>query len=311
MSHSPVMINEVLQFMAPKDNEIYVDCTFGAGGYSRALLNAADCKMYAIDRDPYVVKFANELAEKTNNRLIFINGKFSEIESLLLTKNIKNVNGIVLDLGVSSMQLDQGERGFSFMKNAHLDMRMDQEGTDAYQVVNYMEEGELADIIFNYGEERNSRKIARKIVQARENKPIQTTLELADIIHSTIGAKQGKIDSATKTFQAIRIYINDELNELHKVLKAAETLLSEGGRLVVVSFHSLEDSIIKAFFRERSGGVNQNVSRYIPQQLSVRPSINTFSILTRRAVKPSNNEISENPRARSAKLRAGKRVNIL
>ncbi|AIL64427.1 Ribosomal RNA small subunit methyltransferase H [Rickettsiales bacterium Ac37b] len=311
MPHTSVMLNEVLQFMDPKDGEIYVDCTFGAGGYSSALLNAKNCKVYAIDRDPTVVKFADELAQKTNNRLIFISGKFSEIEKLLLSKNIMNVNGIVLDLGVSSMQLDQGERGFSFMRDAHLDMRMDQEGIDAYEVINHMEEQQLADIIYNYGEERHSRKIARKIIQARQHKPIATTLELAEIIRSTLGAKQGKIDSATRTFQAIRIYINDELNELHKVLESAEKLLVEGGRLVVVSFHSLEDSIVKAFLRERSNQPKNNISRYIPAQIDSNSTITTFSILTKQAIKPTLRETSENSRARSAKLRAAKRVNVL
>lgn len=311
MYHAPVMLNEILQFMNPQDNEIYVDCTFGAGGYSNALLNVKNCRVYAIDRDPYVVKIANELAAKTNNRLVFIGGRFSEIEQLLLSKNIYKVNGIVLDLGVSSMQLDQSERGFSFMKNAHLDMRMSQEGVDAYEVVNNMGEEQLANIIFNYGEERHSRRIARKIVKTRQNKPIATTLELADIIHSAIGARQGKIDSATRTFQAIRIYINDELNELHGVLESAEKLLIDGGRLVVVSFHSLEDSIVKAFFRARSGKINNSRSRYMPEQNDVNSAIKTFSILTKQAVKPTIEEVSNNPRARSARLRAAKRLNIL
>jgi 16S rRNA (cytosine1402-N4)-methyltransferase len=303
--HIPVMLKEVLEYMAPEDNKIYVDGTFGAGGYSSALLEDKDCIVYAIDRDPDVIMIAQEKSKKYQGRLRFLQGCFGNMEELLAAHQINQVDGIILDIGVSSMQLDNKERGFSFMHDAYLDMRMGKEGVDAYHVVNNMEEEELANIIYQFGDETKSRWIAKKIVALRKESPIKTTHQLAEIVRSVVGRSNKKIDPATKTFQAIRIWINDELNELTRALEAAESLLASGGRLIVVTFHSLEDVIVKKFMAKKSGKVD-SVSRYMPaNQDKVVPS---FNILTKNAVKPSDEEIRKNPRARSAKLRAAEKI---
>jgi 16S rRNA (cytosine1402-N4)-methyltransferase len=303
--HIPVMLNEVLHYLQPEDGKVYVDATFGAGGYSNALLENYDCIVYAIDRDPEAKKISESLSKKYHGRLRFIQGCFGNIEQLLAEKDINKVDGIMLDIGVSSMQLDNSERGFSFMHNANLDMRMSQDGVDAYHVINNFEEQELADIIYKYGEEHCSRRIARKIVAERNIQPIQTTHQLASIVRSVVRKGNKKIDPSTKTFQAIRIWVNDELNELENVLKSAEKILVNNGKLVIVTFHSLEDSIVKSFFNEASCK-KIGTSRYLPAQVNAdNPS---FEIITRNAVKPSNDEINSNPRSRSAKLRAAKKV---
>lgn len=249
--HKPVLLKEMLENLSPKNGEVYVDGTFGAGGYTRALLESCNCTVYAIDRDPDVQIFAEKLANEFAGRINFIIGNFSDMAELLESKGVKNVDGIVLDIGVSSMQIDSPERGFSFSHDGPLDMRMGKHGKSAAYLVNEGEEKNIADIIYNYGGERMSRKIARAIVQARQIKPITRTSELAEIIRRTVRKYNDKIDPATRTFQAIRIWVNDELEELTKALEAAERILSPGGRIVVITFHSLEDSIVKNYLKEK------------------------------------------------------------
>lgn len=302
MSHYPVMLPEVLDALSPVDGGVYVDGTFGAGGYAKAILTAADCTVVAIDRDPDAQKRADAF---DNKRLIFLRGCFGDVEALLKGAGIDRVDGFVLDLGVSSFQLDQAERGFSFRADAPLDMRMDPEnGQSAADLIAETGEEELANLIYKYGEEHKSRKIAHRIVEARTKAPIKTTTQLADIVHSCMPhPKRGEIDSATRTFQAIRIAVNDELGELERALDAAENVLKPDGKMVVVSFHSLEDGMVKRFFKAESGG--ENVSRYMPQ---VEQAPVKFELLSRKAIKPSDKEVGENARSRSARLRAAKYI---
>lgn len=293
--HIPVMLREVLENLAPKDGEVYVDATFGNGGYTEAVLNSADCKVIAIDRDPNVAERVSELKEKYGNRFEFRFGQFGDFKTLIN----EPINGAVFDIGVSSMQLDQSERGFSFSKEAPLDMRMSCSGRTAADIVNETPEKELADLIYKYGEERKSRQIAFKIAEYRKTKQITTTKELADIIYSVIHKTPNSIDPATRTFQALRIAVNNELDELENGLKGAVELLKPQGRLVVVTFHSLEDRIVKTFFNEQSGKT-AGVSRYMP----VVPQANDASLMNcTKAILPSQEEIEENKRSRSAKLR--------
>ena len=293
--HFPVMLPEVLQALYPKDGEIYVDATFGNGGYTEAILKTANCKVIAIDRDPTVLPRVKELKELYGERFDFRQGCFGDIQNIITEK----VSGFVFDIGVSSMQLDNAERGFSFSKSAPLDMRMSCSGISAADIVNNTPEKELADIIYKYGEERKSRQIANRIVNFRKNKPITTTTELADIIYSVIHRTPNSIDPATRTFQALRIAVNGELDELQNGLSSAVELLATKGRIVVVSFHSLEDRIVKNFFRDKSGN-NANVSRYLPQN-----TVTNNAVLTdvSKAITPSQNELEVNSRSRSAKLR--------
>jgi 16S rRNA (cytosine1402-N4)-methyltransferase len=306
-AHIPVMLDEVLQALQPKDGGVYVDGTFGAGGYTRAILQAADCIVYAIDRDPEAYARAVSMAKDFSGRLIPLQGCFGSVSELLKSQNITHINGLVLDIGVSSIQLSTAERGFSFQKDGPLDMRMSKAGISAADVVNSAPEKELADIIFTYGEERASRQIAKKIVAARALAPIATTLQLADIIHSVLPQHPKlKTDTATKTFQALRIHVNDELGELEKALEAAEHLLLPEGRLVVVSFHSLEDWRVKNFLKERAGALGNN-SRHMPAApTGPKP---TFIIEEANGLKASAAETGMNPRARSARLRYGLRTN--
>ena len=304
MSHYPVMLNEVLSVLSPVDGGVYVDGTFGAGGYARAILDAADCTVVAIDRDPDAAKRADNLSKDYAGRLIFLRGCFGDVENLLAEAGIGKVDGFVLDLGVSSFQLDQAERGFSFRETGPLDMRMDPEsGPSAADLVNSADEKELADLIYKYGEERKSRQIARRIVELRRAAPIETTGQLADIIRSCVPKSRDGIDPATRTFQALRIAVNDELGELERALGAAEKILKPHGKMVVVSFHSLEDGLVKRFFRAQSGG--ESVSRYLPQTDTAPVK---FKLLTRKAVKPAAQEITENSRSRSARLRAAEYI---
>lgn len=294
--HIPVMLDEVLMYLAPKDDEVYVDATFGNGGYSEAILQTADCKVIALDRDPTVKPRAEELKKLYGKRFEFRAGTFGNFADLVS----ENINGAVFDIGVSSMQLDDGYRGFSFAKEAPLDMRMSMEGTSAKDIVNTYAEEELANLIYLYGEERKSRQIAAKIVSYRQNKEIETTTELADIIYQVMPKHSGLIDPATRTFQALRIAVNNELQELEDgLLGATERLLPEG-RLVVVDFHSLEDRIVKNFFSENSNK-KIHISRYSKQE-SVTDSQKAFSF-TSKAIQPTKVECALNPRARSAKLR--------
>lgn len=310
--HTPVMLSEVMQYLSPVAGGIYVDCTFGAGGYSKAILKNKEVKLYAIDCDPDVKPYVKKLQkELDNNHLYFIEGNFGDIESLLNANDVKEVTGIVIDLGVSSMQLDQASRGFSFAKNAKLDMRMNKQGYSAYDFINNADEEEIANIIYKYGDEHNSRRIASNICKERQKAPIETTIKLAEIVRSSFTKYRGKIDLATKTFQAIRIFINNELENLKKALLASEKLLVKGGKLVVVSFHSLEDSIVKNFIKERAQK-SSSKSRYsIDISTTNDDGIDsqvTFKILTKKAIKPSKDEIRSNPRSRSARLRVAEKI---
>lgn len=304
--HIPVLLNEVLEYLKPQDGEVYVDGTFGAGGYTKAILDAANCKVFAIDCDPNVAKTAANLTREYKGRFGFLSGKFGNMAMLLNEAGIQKVNGIVLDIGVSSMQLDEAERGFSFMREGPLDMRMSAQGMDAATFINNATEKELANTIYRYGGEKKSRYIAKAILQARQKEPITTTSVFANIVRDAIHGKKEKIDPATRTFQAIRIFINDELGELERALDAAESLLAPGGRLVVVTFHSLEDSIVKEFLNEKSGR-NKGVSRHVLVIEKNQPDT-SFELLTRKVVIPSDKETEGNPRARSAKLRAARKI---
>jgi len=325
--HTPVMLREVIEALNPRDGAIYVDGTFGAGGYAEAILGAADCRVWGIDRDPEAVTRGQALAARHGERLNLIHGRFGAMDGLLGAHQVVAVDGIALDLGVSSMQLDQAERGFSFRTKGPLDMRMGgaaagdettdggDAGPSAAKVVNEFSEAELADIIHRFGEERRARQVARAIVAARRERPIEDTARLAEIVRAAVrrgikggaksrGANRG-IDPATRTFQALRIYVNDELGELDRGLHAAERLLAPGGRLAVVSFHSLEDRVVKTFMRARSGA-GSGGSRHRPEP-AVRHDP-TFLPLFRGACRPGRAECEGNPRARSARLRAAERT---
>lgn len=299
--HIPVMINEVLETLAPQSGLTYVDCTFGNGGYTRAILESCDCSCISIDQDPSVKPKADELKKEFGSRFTFVEGKFGDVEELISKTGITNIDGIVFDIGVSSMQLDDGERGFSFNKEAILDMRMSKAGTSAKDLVNELEETDLANIIYKYGEERKSRYVARAIVEARAEKEIETTTELADIVAKAIFGKSGKTHPATKTFQALRIEVNKELEQLENGLQGASNLLGENGKLVVVTFHSLEDRIVKNFMKENSVKTGSGTSRYLPVIEEVAED-KAFSKVSK-AIKPSKTEILSNKRSRSAKLR--------
>lgn len=306
-SHYSVMLNDVLGTLVPKDGEVYVDGTFGAGGYTRAFLSAADCTVIAIDRDPTVQPAVDALKEEFKNRFIFIKGCFGDAQELVREAGFDKIDGFVVDVGVSSMQIDQSNRGFSFKKDGPLDMRMDSYADfTAADIVNDYKEEDLANIIYRYGEERMSRRIAKAIVERRQQARIKTTLELADIVRSVVHkSPKDKIDPATRTFQALRIAVNDELGELERGLYAAEELLNENGRLITVSFHSLEDGIVKSFLNKHSGRT-PNVSKYLPSVYEeISPS---FTLIKRKAFLPSDSEIQENSRSRSAKMRVAIRT---
>lgn len=307
LAHTPVLLEEVLSYLQPVDGEVYVDATFGAGGYTKAILDAADCTAIALDRDVSAHEFAEKLRSEYGDRLVFKRASFANLDSVLREIEVKGVDGIVLDIGVSSMQLDQADRGFSFRREGPLDMRMDQEsGQSAAELIAGTAEDELARIIWEYGEERHSRKIARAICLTRLKKEIKTTTELADIVRASVpGRGKPGVDKATKTFQALRIAVNDELGELRAVLQASREALNAGGRLVVVSFHSLEDRIIKRFMKAQTQS-RDAVSRHLPvNDEVVEPD---FIPLTAKAVTPSEEEMSTNPRARSARLRAIRKI---
>ncbi len=305
VKHYPVMLYEVLKALSPKDGGVYVDGTFGNGGYTSAILNAANCQVYAIDRDKNVQVRANEIKDKYGERFTFLHGCFGDIKTIL---PVDKVDGFVIDIGVSSMQIDEANRGFSFQKDGTLDMRMDNSsGISAADIVNTYDEEALADLIYKYGDERKSRHIAHKIVEMRANKPFERTLELAKVVRSVVRkTPKDKIDPATRTFQALRIAVNDELGELHRALDASCDILNKGGVLVVVSFHSLEDSIVKNFLKEKSGEIS-NSSRYVPE-IKKNTQNPIFKIVSRKAIKPSYSEIAENPRSRSARMRIGVRI---
>jgi len=294
--HEPVMVKEVLEILGPRDQETYIDATFGAGGYSESIMEKAKCFVVALDRDPEASPRALSFQKKYQERFSFYEGRFGEMEKLVPSIEY---DGIVFDIGVSSPQIDDPIRGFSFRMEGPLDMRMEKKGLSAADVVNGFEEKEIARIIWVYGEERRSRAIARAIVATRKEQPFETTTHLADLVRSIVGVERPGFDPATRTFQALRLYVNDELGELERGLEASEKLLKTGGRLVVVCFHSLEDRIVKNFLKTRSGGL-ANPSRYLPDAPYQNP---TFQLKDRKALTPGEAEIKRNPRARSARLR--------
>ena len=308
--HQPVLLAEVVAALGaddlgPQDGAIYVDGTFGAGGYSRAILEAANCTVFAIDRDPNAIAGAHDLVKEFAGRLHVIQGRFGDMVELLAERGIRTVNGVTLDLGVSSMQIDEAERGFSFRFDGPLDMRMEQAGESAADIVNDMAERPLADLIFTFGEEKKARRVAKAIVAARALAPITTTSRLAEIVRRAVGPSGAdRIDPATRTFQALRIAVNDEMGEIDRGLDAAERLLAPGGRMAIVSFHSLEDRRVKHFMRERAGR-NPKGSRHLPELAETKP---TLRLISPQGITPSEAEIAANPRARSSRLRVAEKI---
>ena len=303
--HVPVLLAEVLSALSPLDGAVVVDGTFGAGGYSRAMLAGGAGRVIAIDRDPTAIEAGADLVAASAGRLTLVAGTFSELDRLAEEAGEASVDAVVLDIGVSSMQLDRAERGFSFRADGPLDMRMSLSGPTAADVVNTLDVKELARLFWIYGEEKQSMRIAKAIVARRDGQPFGRTSELVSTIESVLGGKRfGEMHPATRAFQALRIHVNGELDQLSDALAAAERALKPGGRLVVVTFHSLEDRIVKRFLadrsRERAGG-----SRHLPEA-AVPPA--TFSLTGRQPVEAEEAELAANPRARSAKLRFGVRT---
>jgi 16S rRNA (cytosine1402-N4)-methyltransferase len=302
--HIPVLLDPIMAAISSVDG-VWLDGTFGAGGYTRALLDAGASQVLAVDRDPEVFQRAESWAVQYGERLLLIAGEFGQLDQLALTHGHALLDGVVLDVGVSSMQIDQAERGFSFVQDGPLDMRMSQSGSSAADIVNTVSEKTLADILFQYGEERASRRIARKIVLTRQTAPITTTAALAALIESCLPRpKPGQVHPATRSFQALRIAVNDELKQLVDGLVAAERALRPGGVLAVVTFHSLEDRIVKRFIQTRSGAGPRG-NRFSPELDLEAPR---FERLNRKAIVASEDEMAENPRARSAKLRMARRL---
>ncbi len=302
--HAPVLLQEMLEALAPRNGAHYIDGTFGGGGYSQAILDSADCRVLGIDRDPDAIARGAHLVARYAGRLTLVEGRFSQMDALLESQGEKSSDGVVLDLGVSSFQLDQAERGFSFRFDGPLDMRMGRDGASAGDLVNTADEETLIDVIGTLGEERFARRVARAIIAAR---PIARTGELAAAVARALGpaAMRQPIHPATRTFQGLRLYVNDELGELEQGLKAAELVLKPQGRLAVVAFHSLEDRIVKRFLAERSSAAPQG-SRHAPERRDHRAQ--TFRLLGSRPRMPSAAEITRNPRSRSARLRAAERT---
>jgi 16S rRNA (cytosine1402-N4)-methyltransferase len=304
-AHIPVMLPEMLRMLAPRAGGTYLDGTFGGGGYAEAILDAAPCTLWAIDRDPDAIARGASLAARFPGRLHLVEGHFGDMLALLASHGVHALDGIVLDVGVSSFQLDDPARGFSFRHDGPLDMRMGASGPTAADVVNTLPERELADLLFELGEERAARRIARAIVRARAE-PIVTTARLAEIVRSVVAPDRSGIDPATRSFQALRIRVNDELGELAHALDAASRLLAPGGRLVLISFHSLEDRIVKRFMADAAGRTPA-ASRHDPRRLTERAAP-AFRLLTQRPLRPGSQETVANPRARSARLRALERL---
>jgi len=301
--HIPVLSRAAVELLAIRDGGVYVDATFGAGGYAREMLAAANCRVIGIDRDRTALMLGRDLVVQARGRLVLIQDRFSRLDAVARASGFSAVDGVVLDLGVSSMQLDTPARGFSFRHEGPLDMRMSEDGVSAADIVARADERALATIIATLGEEKHARAVARAIVKARQKAPIATTRALAEVVASAVPSRAGAIHPATRTFQALRMMVNDELRELSGALLAAERVLRPGGRLVVVSFHSLEDRLVKTFLVGRSAPAG--VSRHAPELRGLEPS---FRLLTRRPLRPDAEEITRNPRARSAKLRAAERL---
>jgi len=302
-SHIPVLLEEVVDALRPAPGETHVDGTFGGGGYTRAILDRGAARVFAFDRDPDAIQYGEALAATCGGRLTLVPERFSRMRQALAARGVDEADGVTLDIGVSSMQLNAAERGFSFQGDGPLDMRMGKEGESAADFLNNAGEDEIADVLFHYGEEPKSRRVARAIVAAR---PIERTGQLADVVRKALGHHPGmKKDPATRTFQAIRIHVNEELTELEGGLAAAEQVLSEGGRLAIVTFHSLEDRIVKRFLKARSGSLPSG-SRHLPAANEAGPAPTFDSVA--KAVRPGAAELSANPRARSATLRAARRT---
>jgi 16S rRNA (cytosine1402-N4)-methyltransferase len=308
-SHISVMRDEAVALLAPAAGKTYLDGTFGGGGYARAILDAADCVLWAIDRDPAAVARGAALAAQFPGRLHVLHGRISEILHLLGEAGVTHLDGAVFDLGLSSYQIDDFARGFSFRKeqDGPLDMRMGQSGMTAADLVNGLPEAELADILYEFGEEKASRRIAQAIVARRNVQKFATTGDLASVIRGVVRPDKSGIDPATRSFQALRIAVNEELDDIAAALDQAASLLAPGGRLVVVSFHSLEDRIVKRFFNQASGK-GPGVSRHDPAGMMAVSAPQKFKILTGSPVTPSAAEVAQNPRARSGKLRAMERI---
>jgi 16S rRNA (cytosine1402-N4)-methyltransferase len=300
------MLQEVVATLRPQTGAIYLDATFGGGGYAAAILAAATCTLWAIDRDPDAIARGAALAARFPGRLKLVHARFGDMLDSLAAQGVTQLDGVVMDLGVSSFQIDQAERGFSFRADGPLDMRMGREGPTAADLVNTLPEDELGRIIAEFGEERHARRVARAILRARAEAPIETTARLAEIVRRAVPRDPSGIDGATRSFQALRIAVNDELGEVERGLAAAMTLLAPGGRLVVVSFHSLEDRIVKRAMAEASGRQG-GASRHDPAALLERRAPD-YALITPRALKPGEAEVAANPRARSARLRALERL---
>lgn len=299
--HIPVLLREVLQALSPKAGERYIDGTFGAGGYARAILSAADCRLLALDKDPSAIAAGHALETEFSGRLKLTETPFSEMAEAAKAIGWDMVDGVVLDLGVSSMQLDEAERGFSFMRDGPLDMRMSGDGLSAADIINTFEKDDIANILYEFGEERRSRAIAAAIVKDRETAPFERTGQLAGLISRVLGRRpDDPKHPATRTFQALRLYVNDELGELQRGLAVAADILNPHGRLVVVTFHSLEDRIVKRFLADHSGK-RPKASRFLPLEPGTVPP--AFQLMDRHGIEPTDDEIAVNPRARSARLR--------
>jgi len=306
--HTPVLINETIKYLSIKENYIYVDGTFGDGGHSKAILEENNtCKVLAIDRDPTVLKKGILFTKKYKGRFKLVLDRISNIEQIVIKEKLSRIHGILFDLGVSTRQLKDPKRGFSFKEQGPLDMRMEKKGVSAEELLNNTSEKQLADIIFNFGDEKEAKRIARAIHRYKKNKKINSSVEFSNIINSAKKYKKSRINPSTKTFQAIRIFINKEIDELKQGLKSAKKILTKSGKLVVISFHSLEDKIVKDFLNTNSRRIN-NKSRYLPQlepNITLRPS---FKILTKKVIVPTASEIKSNFYSRSAKLRAAERL---
>jgi 16S rRNA (cytosine1402-N4)-methyltransferase len=308
VGHVPVLLPSTLEALAPQTGATYIDATFGAGGHSAAILAAApSCRVLGIDRDPAAIAAGRAIADRAPGRLQLAQARFSALETIASAAGLERVDGVLFDLGVSSMQLDQPERGFSFLGDGPLDMRMSSSGPTAADILNTAEQVHIAEMLLRLGEEKSARAIARRIVSERERRPFARTSQLANLVVRVLGREKiaGR-HAATRTFQALRMYVNDELGELAKALAAAERILHPGGRLVVISFHSLEDRLVKHFLKRRAAAA-EHASRHLPPRTSP-PRAPSFAFLNQRPVSPGADEIAANPRARSAKLRAARRT---
>jgi 16S rRNA (cytosine1402-N4)-methyltransferase len=303
MTHIPVLLAEVLKTLSPQPGEVILDGTFGGGGYSAAFLDAAPCTVWAMDRDPEAISRGASLAARHPGRLHLLEGCFGDMVAHLASQGVAALDGVVLDLGVSSFQIDTPGRGFSFRMDGPLDMRMGRDGPSAADLVNTLDERELADILWEFGEERHSRRVARAIIRVRAETPFTTTTALAEVIRRAVPRDPSGMDGATRSFQALRIRVNDELGEVTRGLEQAMRIIAPGGRIVVVSFHSLEDRLVKRAFQKASGR-SPAASRHDPGALMAIAAPAPFELLTQRSIRPGAAEVSANPRARSAHLRA-------